>query len=90
MLDPTKYDAHGLPWRGSLRRDSPHYVPKDGIDILLNGRRYVQAGIIEFDRVEGWLLVMPWGRDGTPHRTYGRVELLWHPDPHRLVTPIPV
>lgn len=86
IADPTHFDERGLPWRGSVRKGSLHYFPKQGITILLDGIRFVGAGIIEFNRLEGWLLVKPWKGDRIERYVYGRVELLWTPTPGAIVT----
>lgn len=68
-------DEFGVPWRGSTHKTSPYYyaVGKD-VTVIFNGRPFVEAGIVEFDRKEGWLLVRPWN-GGPLEKVHGKVEV---------------
>lgn len=73
-MNPDGCDEFGVPWHGSTRRDSPYFFPHVGTTILYDGRLFVEAGIVEFHRKEGWLLVRPW-YGGPLEKVYGKVEV---------------
>lgn len=77
----VRLDLQGIPWRASTRKESPYYVPADEAKtwvILLNGKRFSGAGIVEFDRTGGWLLVKEWRglAWGRTYMVHGEVRVI--------------
>lgn len=81
----VRLDLRGIPLRASTRKDSPYYYPASEAEtwvILLDGKRFsaagAPAGIIEFDRTDGWLLMKELRGEmrGLIHTVRGTVEVL--------------
>lgn len=81
----VRLDLQGIPLRASTRKDSPYYFPASEAKtwvITLDGKRFsavgAPAGIIEFNRTEGWLLVkeLRGPMRGLVHTVHGAVEVI--------------